>query len=105
MKSPLRARRLCLRRQRKINKHTTAPAKVIKPTESPILNAVLCGTPIEETAEAVGEFEPEVIDIPDVGIIVMIVGCIVNVKMLGPEGEDEDEDEVFDAAEALSDVP
>ena len=82
MKYPLRARRLCLRRQRKINKHTIATAKVIKPTESPILNAVLCGTPMEGTAEAVGKFEPEVIDIPDVGIIVMIVGCIVNVKML-----------------------
>ena len=82
MKYPLRARRLCLRRQRKINKHTIATAKVIKPTESPILNAVLCGTPMEGTAEAVVKFEAVVNDLRDVGFIVMIVGCIVNVKML-----------------------
>ena len=81
MKSPLRARRcLRLRRKRKIRKHTTATTKT-KPTETPILNAVLCGTPMEETAEAVGEFEPEVVEIRDEGNIVMIVGCIVTVKM------------------------
>ena len=82
MKSPLRARRrLRLRRKRKIRKHTTATAKT-KPTEIPILNTVLCGTPMEETAEVVGEFEPEVVEIRDEGNIVMIVGCIVTVKML-----------------------
>ena len=82
MKSPLRARRrLRLRRKRKIRKHTTATAKT-KPTGTPILNAVLCGTPMEETAEAVGEFEPDVVEMRDEGNIVMIVGCIVTIKML-----------------------
>ena len=64
----------------------TAAAKIAEPAETPAMKAVLCvllcGTPMEETAEAVGKLEPEAVEIPDGGIIVMIVGCKVTVKML-----------------------
>lgn len=82
MKSPLRACRLRLRKKRKIRKPTTAAAKIAEPTETPALKAILCVTPMEETAEAVRELEPEAVGIPDGGIIVMIVGCKVIVIML-----------------------
>ncbi len=82
MKSPLRACRLRLRRQRKKRKPTTAAAKIAEPAETPAMRAALCVTPLEEIAEAVGELEPEAVEIPDGRIIVMIVGCKVIVKML-----------------------
>lgn len=61
---------------------TTAAAKITEPVVTPAMKAVLCATLMEKTGEAVGELEPEAVETPDGGIVVMIVGCRVIVKML-----------------------
>ena len=60
---------------------TAAPA-IAEPAAIPAMKAVLCVLPPEETAETVGELEPEVVGTPDGGNIVMMVGCKVIVKIL-----------------------
>ena len=52
-----------------------AAAEIAEPAETPAMKAVLCAALVEESFEAVGELEPEAVETPDGGIVViMIVG-------------------------------